>query len=186
VNKEIETQVLEVDAKQIIARLRKLKAKEYPEVLQKRWVFDIDCGKKKGISDGSWIRLRQVGKYNTITYKNKKGAGVSETEEIEVQVDDFDKAASILHKISGFSGIFYQENKRKKFELKRIEFTIDTWPMIPTYLEIEAKNEKGLKEGLRLLSLEGKDVGHIGTNAIYKKYGLDIHSYKEVKFGMKK
>ena len=185
-NKEIETQILDVNPKDIIAKLRKLDAKEYPEVLQKRWVFNIKEGTKDTISTGRWIRLRQVGKYNTITYKNKKGSGTSETEEIEVQVDNFDDAAKILQQIPGFSGIYYQENKRKKLTLKSIEFTLDSWPMIPTYLEIEAKNEKSLKEGLKLLSLEGKDAGHIGTNAIYQKYGLNIHSYKEVKFGMKK
>jgi adenylate cyclase, class 2 len=185
-NKEIETQVLDVNSKDIIARLRKLHAKEYPEVLQKRWVFDINGGKKKNASVGAWLRLRQVGKLNTLAYKNKKGAGVSETEEIEVYVDDFDKTAKILQKINVFTGIFYQENKRKKFVLNDIEFTLDTWPLIPTYLEIETKSEKKLKEGLKLLSLEGKDLGHIGTCAIYEKYGLNLHSYKEVKFGMKK
>lgn len=185
-NKEIETQVLDIDKKNVIAKLRKLGAKEYPEVLQKRWVFNIKEGNKESISTGKWIRLRQVGKETTITYKDKKGSGVKETEEIEVYVDDFDDAAKIFSKIPGFSGIFYQENKRKKFELKSMEFTLDTWPLIPTYLEIEARNEKSLREGLRLLSLEGKDARHIGTNAIYEKYGIHVHSYKEVKFGMKK
>jgi len=54
--------------------------------------------------------------------------------------------------------------------------------MIPTYLEVEADNEEKVKEGIKLLGLEGKDSGHLGTLTIYKKYGIDLHSIKELKF----
>lgn len=157
-----------------------LGAKETPEVLQKRWVFDIvPCTAK---ATGEWIRLRQAGKNKpTITYKNKSGSKLSETSEIEVEVSDFNKTAEIFSKITS-KGQYYQENKRAKFELNNIEFTLDTWPMIPTLLEIEGKSEKKVKEGLKILDLVGKDVGHAGMVTIYKKYGIDIHKYKELKF----
>jgi len=54
--------------------------------------------------------------------------------------------------------------------------------MIPTFLEIVAKSEDKVREGLKILGLENKDAGHIGTIAIYKKYGIDLHSYKELVF----
>lgn len=63
-----------------------------------------------------------------------------------------------------------------------IKFTLDSWPKIPTYLEIEASSEEKVNEGLKLLGVEGKDVGHMGTLTIYKKYGTDLHSFKELKF----
>jgi adenylate cyclase class 2 len=182
INQEFETQVLDIDKDKIAKKLRKLGAKETPEVMQRRIVYDILCLGAKGKSEGEWVRLRQVGdKKPTITYKNKTGSGISQTKEIEIEVDDFDRAAALLEKLK-WSGLYYQENKRWKFELDEIEFTIDTWPMIPPILEIEAKGEEGVKKGLELLGLEDKDAGHIGTIAIYKKYGIDLHSYKELRF----
>lgn len=182
---EFETQVLDIDVDKIKEKLRELEAKEEPEVLQKRWVFDIECLDAKEASTGEWVRLRQINDKSTITYKNKKGKGISETEEIEIGVDDFDKTAKLLSKLSCFTGQYYQENKRIKFELNGIEFTLDTWPMIPTFLEIEADSEENVKQGLKMLGLEGKDEGHIGTIQIYAKYNIDLHSYKELKFKVK-
>jgi len=159
-----------------------LGAKEESEALQKRLVFDIKCLDSIIPGTGEWIRLRQSGNKTTLTYKNRKGNGISDTQEIEIVVDDFDKTKDILSNLSCFTGNYYQENKRIKFTLKDIEFTLDTWPMIPTFLEIEAKNEKKVKEGLKILGLDGQDAGHIGLIQIYRKYGEDIHSYKELKF----
>lgn len=178
-NQEYETQVLDIDKDEIIKKLRKLGAKEEPEVLQKRWVFDIDACTIE--STGEWIRLRQVGnKKPTLTYKNKSGKGLSDTQELEVEVEDFDKVALILSKLG--LDQYYQENKRITFKLDGIEYTLDTWPKIPTYLEIEAKSEAKVDEGLELLGLAGKDVGHMGTLTIYKKYGISLHSIKKLAF----
>jgi len=175
---EFETQILDIDAKKIAQKLRNLGAIETPEVLQKRWVFDLP---KKG-NTGRWIRIRQVGDKTTITYKNKSGTGISDTQELETEVDDYEKVVKIFQAMGVWIGSYYQENRRHKFDLDEIEFTLDTWPKIPTILEIEAKDEEKLYKGLRMLNLEDKDVGHIGTVNIYKKYGIDLHSYKELKF----
>jgi adenylate cyclase class 2 len=179
-NQEFETQVLDIDKEEIITILRKLGAKEEPEVLQRRWIFDITpC---TVASTGEWIRLRKVGdKKPTITYKNKSGKGMGDTQELEIEVEDFHKAEMLLSKLK-FAGKYYQENKRAIFELNDIEFTLDSWPKIPTYLEIEAKSEEKVHEGLKMLGLFGKDVGHMGTLTIYKHYGIDLHSIKELTF----
>lgn len=176
---EFETQVLDVDKEQIASKLRKLGAEEEKEVLQKRWIFDAEpCTAN---STGRWIRLRQVGdKKPTITYKNKSGKGMSDTKEIEVGVENFEKAAIILSQLD--LPQYFQENKRAKFTLNEIEYTLDTWPRIPTYLEIEAKSPEKVQEGLKLLGLESKDVGHMGTLTIYKQYDIDLHSIKELVF----
>lgn len=179
-DKEYETQILNVDKASIANKLRKLGAKEEPEVQQKRWVFDFGPSMIKSV--GEWIRLRQVAdRKPTITYKNKSGKGIADTTEIEIEVDDFDNAYKLLDKVMPKTQ-YYQENKRHKFVLDDVEYTFDTWPMIPTYLEIEAKSEKKVHDGLSLLNLTGKDEGHIGTEAIYDKYGIALHSIKELKF----
>jgi len=178
--KEIETQILDINVDDIRQKLIAAGAKETPEVLQKRWIFDID--KSTVPSVGQWIRLRQVGNNKpTVTYKNKCGKGKDQTEELEVEVDNFDEMAEILSRLP-FKDKYFQENKRTKFDLNDIEYMTDVWPKIPPYLEIEAKNEEKIEEGLKLLGLEGKDEGHIGTSDIYRRYNLDLHSFKELKF----
>ncbi|MEI8143735.1 MAG: CYTH domain-containing protein [Candidatus Berkelbacteria bacterium] len=178
---EFETQVLDINKEAIIAKLRQLGAKEEPEVLQKRWIFDIEpCTKE---STGRWVRLRQVGKKKpTITYKNRGGKNTGDTTEIEVVVDDFGKTYDLLSAINFDKGRYYQENKRHKFVIKDIEFTIDTWPMIPPLLEVEARSKEAVAEGLKMLGLTGKEAGDIGMVATYHRYNIEIHSYKELKF----
>ena len=173
--KEYETKVLDINVKEIEEKLKKIGAKKESDVLMKRWVFDIDPSKDK------WIRLRDDGKKTTLTYKYRKGSGISETEEIEVEIKDFNKMAEILSKLN-FRGIYYQENKRKTFKLGDIIFTIDSWPRIPSYLEIESSSEEKVKQGLDLIGLKNKDVGNISVKKVYLKYGINLHSFKELKF----
>lgn len=179
---EYETQVLDIDVPAIVKKLRALKAKGEPAVLQRRWVFDIRCLNAKKPGTGEWIRLRQSGKKTTLTYKNRVDTRIDGTQEIEVEVSDFEAAAELLGKLKCFRGKYYQENKRRRFRLGKVEFTIDTWPMIPPLLEIEAPNQAGVTKALKLLGLTGKESGHIGTINIYKKYGIDLHSYPVLKF----
>jgi len=179
-NQEFETKVLSIDVVAIIAQLRKLNAEETPEFLSRRYVFHIDIGSEVV----EWIRLRQQGNgKTTITYKNKvkKNVEIGKTVEIEVEVSDFDKSAEILHKLH-FKNVFYQENKNHIFRLNGIEFSIDTWPMLPAYLEVESDSVEKVQEGLRLLGLEGKDAGDKDVKLIYDDLGIDLHSYKELKF----
>ena len=181
-NTEFETQILDIDSDGIINRLRQLGAKEKEEVLQKRYVFDIECLNSVDPGKGSWIRLRQVKNKSTITYKNRKGVGISDTQEIELEVENFDKMKDILIKLDCFTGQYYQENKRRKFLLNGVEFCLDSWPLIPTFLEIEAQDEKKVHEAINWLNLANKEHSNYGLINIYAKYGIDIHNFKELKF----
>ncbi len=176
--REYETQVLEFDEDEVIKTLRKLGAKEEPEILQKRWVLGNN-------ENGNWIRLRESGGKTTLCHKKKLDKSISGTREIEVEVGDFDKMADLLMNLELFKEKYYQENKRKLFELDGIEFTIDSWPLIPKKLEIEGKSEAKVRDGLELIGLAGKDEGHIGMKEIYRRHGLDIHSFERLTFDTK-
>lgn len=174
-DQEFETTVLDIDTQAIISQLRELNAEELPEVLTRRWVFDIHP------TDPEFIRLRDNGDKITLTYKKKGGSEVGSTTEIEVEVDDFEKTAQILSKIKSYSAR-YQETKRHLFKLNEIEFSIDTWPKIPPYLEIEAGNKEKVQEGLKLLGLEDKDSGDIDIVEIFQKHNIDLNSIPIFKF----
>jgi len=174
--KEFETKVLDINARQIREKLKRLKAKKVFNKLMRRWVFDLD------IKGGDWIRVRDTGHHVTLTYKcRKKGKKISNTEEIEVHVSDFEDIVKILSKLK-FKGCYYQENRREMYKLDGIEFCIDTWPKIPTYLEVESTNEKKVRKGLKMLGLDGKDAGNISVWKVYSMYGIDLHSFKELRF----
>lgn len=172
---EFETKVLDINIREIQKKLQELGATKTSQLLMRRRVFDIDPSKDE------WLRLRDDGKKTTITYKRKSGSGIAETEEIEVVVDDFEKMAAILSKL-GFKGQYYQENRRISYRLKNVEFTIDSWPKIPPYLEIEAGSEAGVKKGLVWLGLKNKDAGNLTVKDVYKRYGIDLHSFKNLRF----
>jgi adenylate cyclase class 2 len=176
-DKEFETKVVDIDPKEIISKLKKLGAKETPEKLLRRYVFDMES------DDIEWIRLRDNGDKVTLTYKHKvKGnVVVGKTIEIEVEVGDFEKTAQILSKVL-FKEIYYQENKVHIFTLDDIEFSIATWPHLKPYLEVESHSPEKVIEGLTLLGLQYKDSGDKDIADIYNNQGLDIHTFKELKF----
>ena len=176
-NTEFETKVVDFNAEEIILKLKDMGAKETPEILLRRYVFDIES------EDIEWIRLRAIGEKTFLAYKKKIRGNVAlgKTEEIEVEVSDFDKTAEILSKVT-FKRVFYQENKRHQFDLDGVEYSIDLWPFIPPYIEIEAKSEERVHQALSELGLTGKDIGDRDVTEIYADHGLDIHTYKELKF----
>jgi len=174
--KEYETKVLEINANKIRKKLKKMGAKKIFNKVMRRWVFDLN------IKGGDWIRVRDTGHHVTLTYKcRKKGKRIDNTEEIEVHVSNFEDVVRILSKLK-FRGCYYQENRREMYKLDGIEFCIDTWPKIPTYLEVESANEKKVKQGLKMLGLDGKDIGNISVWDVYSKYGIDLHSFKNLCF----
>lgn len=76
----------------------------------------------------------------------------------------------------------YQENKRTQYVLNDVEIDIDSWPMIPTYVEIEGKNEEEVMKTLDLLELPKDNVTALDVESVYKKYGIDLKDIKVLKF----
>ena len=176
-NTEYEIRVIDIDKEDIIKKLEELGAKKVGEFNQKRYVYDV-----KPKNDSQWIRLRTDGYKTTLTYKNIVDNTVDGTKELEIEVSDFDNANELLE-ILGYVNKGYQENNRIKYELNNIEVDIDTWPMIPAYLEIEGKNEKEVMDTLKLLQLDESKITALNCKDIYSQiYGIDIGSIKELKF----
>ncbi|MBS5863486.1 MAG: hypothetical protein KIC54_02205 [Clostridium sp.] len=56
-----------------------------------------------------------------------------------------------------------------------VEIDIDSWPMIPTYVEIEGKNEMST---LEILELSKDNVTTLDVDSVYKKYEMDLKDIK--------
>ncbi len=177
-NTEYELRVLEIDKDSIIKKLEKLNANFCKEYNFKRYVYDIDPLKK-----GEWIRLRSDGYETTLTYKRIDNEdNIEGTKEVEVLVDNIENTNIILNKM-GYVAKAYQENKRIKYMIRNVEICIDSWPLIPTYLEIEGPSETEVMNVLKLLDISKDAITFLGCDSIYKKiYNIDLSDIKNLVF----
>lgn len=165
---EYEVRVLNIDVDKVINILENIGAKKIGSYFQKRYVYDI----VKGEND-RFVRVRDNGEVVTITYKDKRIRTISGTKELEIEVNDFQKAKELLNNL-GFTDGPYQENKRVIYKLDDTEFDFDTYPNIPTYLEIESKDEATVNKYIKLLDLENNEQTCDSIMKIYDRYGIHI------------
>ena len=174
---EYEIRVLEIEKESIVKKLEDFGAVKIGEYNQKRYVYDL-----KPVQKNKWIRLRTNGVETTLTYKNIESNTIDGTKEVELKVDSFETTNEFLNKI-GFVARNYQENKRTRYILDNVEIDIDTWPMIPTYLEIEANSEEEVNSMVKKLRLNNFKITALNCDDIYRKiYNIDILKIKELKF----
>lgn len=173
---EYEVRVLEIDVKEVVEKLENLGATKIGEFNQRRYVYDL-----KPIQDGKWIRLRTNGHKTTLAYKDIVSNTIDGTKEIEFTIGDFDTANEFLNKL-GFEARSYQENKRIQYELNGVEIDIDSWPMIPTYLEIEANDEASVNKMIDKLDLGKQKTTTLNCDDIYRNfYNIDISKIQILK-----
>lgn len=181
---EKEVKFLDIDVTVVQKQLAALGAEKVFTVLYKRKVFDYpDLRLDK---QAAWVRLRDEGEKITLTYKKRLGAGKtahgdSGMEEIEIVVDDFAKTALLLERI-GLKEKFYEENKRIRYVFEGIHFDIDTWPLLPSYLEIEAETWNDVDRAIALLKLDPNEKKICSTHQIYAMYGFNENDYSVLTF----
>ncbi|OGL86652.1 hypothetical protein A3I40_00205 [Candidatus Uhrbacteria bacterium RIFCSPLOWO2_02_FULL_48_12] len=165
---EIEAKFLDINPAVLRDRLRNIGAiQEYQERMMKRKTFDDQGDRLKKI--GGWIRVRDEGDKITLSYKQLNDRTLYGTKEITVTVNNFD-AASLLLEAVGFRQKSYQETKREKWTWYGAEITIDTWPWIPTFVEIEAPDEQSLKNIATKLGFDWAKALFGSVETAYQKY----------------
>ena len=176
--KENEVTILEIDEEAFIKKILAYGAVKQGEFLQRRYVYDF-----KPINPNKWIRLRTNGSKTTLTIKEIKNKyTIDGTEELEIVVEDFDKTNTVLNQL-GYRARNYQENYRKIFLLDNVEISIDSWPLIPTYAEIEGKNTFDVISAINKLGYNLDDITTLDVESIYREiYGINMKEIKELKF----
>lgn len=168
-NIEYEVRVLEIDIEEMKKKLGELNATLVEDVFQRRYLYDFNP-----VNPDKWIRLRTNGITTTLTIKDVQSSRIDGTHELEIVVSDFDKTNEILNEL-GYKVRGIQENKRIKYDLNGVEVDIDTWPRIPTYLEIEGKNEEEVYKTLEILGISKDKAISLNTQSIYREYyGIDL------------
>lgn len=181
---EIEAKFLDVDT----AALRTILVQEratcvHAERLMRRKNFDAVDGRLGKI--GGWVRVRDEGDKITLAYKQLNDRTLHGTKEISLDVSSFDTMCDFLL-ATGFAMKSYQETRRERWELDGVEITIDTWPWIKPFVEIEGESEDALRKVAKTLGFDWKDALHGSVeNAYMTEYDVteeEIDSWETITF----
>lgn len=165
---EIEAKFPGVDADALRLVLKEKGAVlEHPEVLMRRKTYDYSDRRLNKI--GGWIRVRDEGNKVMLSYKQLNDRTLHGTKEVDVTVDNFDKTCQLLEAI-GMVEKSYQETKREKWNYKGVEVTIDTWPWVPTFVELEGPTEELVRSVASDLGFDWNNAMHGSVETIYQMH----------------
>ena len=164
--KEYELQVLDVDKSKMINLLKKNGGqKTHKNIRMVRSIF-----KRCNTSINGAARVRSEGKNTTMTVKIYKDKKFPEEYEVTIK-EDFEAGKQFLTALN-LKMKSYQETYREKWSLPINgvhEITFDTWPGIPTFMEIDCTSEKTLNHVKNLLNIQEDKITY---GAAIKKYNL--------------
>lgn len=168
-----------------------IKTNNFTELLEKENLIEILNNKelvnfleKFHNNSKKWIRLRKTNKRTTLTVKHilaDNDTSLQQMMETEMEVPSIKEANDFLQAL-GYSHKSYQEKRRISYVLDNHEIDIDTWPGLPTYMEIEGESEEDLNKILNLLGYSMKDTVSCTVDEIYKNLGIDSLNIRELKF----
>lgn len=139
------------------------------EFLQKRSVFSLP---QSTSVLGGWARVRDEGDKITVSVKAITGTKITDQKEVYLVVDSYQRAEQFLH-VSGFTQKAYQETLRELWVLNGVEVTIDTWPFLDTFVEIEGTSESIVQEVSELLGFDWETARFCAVDQLYEeKYGV--------------
>lgn len=79
-----------------------------------------------------------------------------------------------------------KKKNRATYDCDGVEIDIDSWPLIPTYIEIENDSLELIKKTVGKLGLQNNEVVSCNTADVYKRYGIDLYRFRELKFSNSK
>jgi adenylate cyclase class 2 len=153
---EIEAKFFVREHKQVIRRLRALKARlTQRRVLERNVRFDRpDSGLR---AEGRVLRLR-ADTQARLTYKGPSSmrGGAASRREIEFSVESFEAAQALLEAL-GYTKKFYYEKYRATYQLAGTHVMLDELPY-GLFVEIEGQNAKSIRETAKKLGLDARSA----------------------------
>lgn len=155
------------------------------EFMQKRMVFKFPTGHEIA---GGWLRVRDEGDKITMSLKVVNGDKIEDQKEICLKVDNFVEADLFLKTI-GCQQKAYQETKRELWGLDGVDITIDEWPFLEPFVEVEGASEELVRSVSEKLGFDYAKALFCAVDVLYsKKYNLatDVinNQTPEIRFDM--
>lgn len=175
---EIEAKFININKDDLRSKLKAAGAKLIqPETKMPRAVFDMGPNK--------FARVRDEGGCITMSYKESHSHTLSGMEEICLEVDNYEEAIAFL-KALGLKIKAEQETLREEWELDGVKLDIDTWPWIPSYVEIEGPSEETVARVAKKLGFDMEEAIYGSAAQVFQQYfdvdEHDINYYPEIKF----
>lgn len=155
-NREIEVRFLEIDKEALIKKLRELGAEDLGEDFLEEVIF-YDKELKWQYEHKKIVKIRKTKDGIFLTFKHKDGDSNLDIKEIEFGISSTEQTIKFLEEI-GLVAYRRQQKKRHKFQIDGVTIDIDTWPSVPTYVELEGPSEEALKEIVAKLEFDWKDA----------------------------
>lgn len=163
-NTEYEAKFLSIDVKKLRETLAACGAtRVYPEFLMKRVVFDLP----KKVVHG-WARVRQEADKVTMSVKLFEGESMLDQKEVELTIDNFEQGVVFLEAL-GMIKKAYQESKRERWNFDGVDVTIDTWPGLSTFAEIEGDSEAVVHTASEQLGFDWSQAVFGAVSVIYER-----------------
>jgi adenylate cyclase, class 2 len=137
--------------------------------IQKHIVFNLPEERK---IKGGWMRVREESDRVTMSLKIIDGNNISDQQEYFFIAENTEDACKFLTLLGGIEKA-RQEKRREIWMLGQCEVTIDEWPFLDPFLEVEGKNEEMVKEAVELLGYEYDKCRVCAVDTLYsEKYGV--------------
>ncbi len=165
---EIEVKILEISTSYITKKLESWGAKNVFEGEVDASYYDFSNGRLK--DNGLFLRLRKKGPTVELTLKQKVEQEEAKImQEYEVGVTDFEIMQKILYGL-GLLEIKVARKHRTSYLLDEVHFEFDTFPGIPTFLEIEAPTMERVREYVQKLGFSMQDAKPWSGGDVIKYY----------------
>ena len=162
---EIEAVFLDINKGKIRTKLESLGARLItPERKMIRTVFHLspDPG-------NCFARVRDEGDKIVMTYKEFYDNSATGVKEINLTVNSYNDAVEML-RVLGLHEKSYEESMRETWELDGAEVCIDTWPWLPTYVEVEGNSVENMTSVSEKLGFNMDDALYCSVGHIYTLY----------------
>lgn len=161
---EFEATFIDIDTAAVREKLKSLGATCLkPETLMRRVVFFPPQEVQ-----GGWLRVRDEGDVITMSLKQVTGSKIEDQKEVMLRIHDFTSGVNLLEAL-GARKKAYQETRREAWLYRDVEITIDTWPGLDPFVEVEGHNEDDVKSVANTLGLNYNEALFGSVDIIYEK-----------------
>jgi adenylate cyclase class 2 len=182
INKElIESRLVSIGAKKTLDQTNALKHVYNPKIAEDVFeALDVFNKMADNSSRHAYLRIRKEGKNFDFTFKfssaEDRHSGITTFEECSYNTDNIEEIDQIKTTLTelGLHKICNHEKHRTRYTLDSVIFDIDTWPVLPTYLEIEALDSKIIEHYIVELGLENQTRTHKHGSDLFKMYGYEF------------
>jgi len=118
--------------------------------------------------------VRDEGNRITMSLKVVDGDKIHNQKEAMLEVDNFEEARKFLFGI-GCKEKAYQESKRELWKLDGAEITIDEWPFLEPFVEVESESEEQVRAVSEKIGFDYSKAKFCAVDTLYnEKYGVSI------------